>query len=370
MIVSDVAKAFAVTSEWIFACFSFALFASALVSLMAGRLMDTHGAGTTMKVASVVGAASLGLAAIAWNVAVFAIALFGMQVASAFLFYEAAFVFLVQRDVGQAKRQITTLTLIVGFSSTLFWPLTDWLLALISWRGVFAIYMVADILVALPLIVWAVGTGSVHLTSRNDDHQRQVSSAHPPKMIDVALIAIGFSLTTFILSAYLGQMIPILSSLGLGATAPWISALFGPSQVLIRFFAASLTSTMPPVKLTLLSSILLSVAGPILELSSGTVFGAVIFMVLLGFSSGLNSICRGTLPLSVFGSHGYGRRVALITGVRLLTASVAPLVYSVIQQQSGATIALAALTACGLGSILAFVLLAALQPVSDGRLPL
>lgn len=48
------------SEEWLLACFSFALLASALMSLVAGRLMDRYGAGNTMKVASFVGAASCG----------------------------------------------------------------------------------------------------------------------------------------------------------------------------------------------------------------------------------------------------------------------------------------------------------------------
>ncbi|MCK1541300.1 hypothetical protein IVB12_04685 [Bradyrhizobium sp. 179] len=57
-IVKEASHDLAVTEEWLIGCFSFALLASALISLVAGRLMDRYGAGTTMNVASFAGSAS------------------------------------------------------------------------------------------------------------------------------------------------------------------------------------------------------------------------------------------------------------------------------------------------------------------------
>ncbi|WP_284273047.1 MFS transporter [Bradyrhizobium iriomotense] len=356
VVANAVGQEFAVTDQWIFACFSSALFASALMSLIAGRLMDRYGAGITMKVASLAATVSLGLAALSWNALVFAVALFGMQISSAFLFYEAAFVFLVQRDAGNAKQQITLLTLIVGFSSTLFWPLTSLLLIWSSWRTVFGIYAGCNALIALPLVVCALRRCPARSRNHNYTLASRVHSQSSPTLIDLALITVGFSLTTFIFSAFLGRMIPILSSIGLDLEQTSVSALFGPSQVLIRIFAASLTERMTAIQLTILSSILLSAATIVVELSSRSVLGATIFTVLLGFSSGLNSICRGILPLSVFGRDGYGKRVGLINGFRLLTASFAPFLFTSIQSEYGIAVALALLAACGVGSILAFAL--------------
>lgn len=356
VIAGHVARDFAISEASIFASFSFALFASALMSFPAGSLMNRYGAGTPMKIASVAAALSLGIAAISWNAVVFMLALFGMQMASAFLFYEAAFVLLVQRDALRAKRQIILLTLIVGFSSTLFWPLTSSLLSLISWRGILAIYAGCNVLVALPLILFALRGRSLKADSARNIDDLQVSSRRSPRVIDLALITIGFSLTTFVFSAFLGQMIPILSSIGLDQQGAMVSALFGPSQVLIRLFATSLSERMAAIHLTILSSILLSVAAVVAALASHSIAGASVFIVLLGFSSGLSSICRGALPLSMFGQRGYGSRVGLISGFRLSTASFAPFFFSSIQTQYGTIVALTALVVCGFASVLAFVL--------------
>lgn len=136
-----------------------------------------------------------------------------MQLASAFLSYEAAFLFLVQRDAVHARPHMAALTLIVGFSSTLFWPLTSLLLTSISWRQVCCIYGGCNVLLALPLIQLALGKFPARLGDLNTVcGSRDQSSSKP---IDLVLITVGFSLTTFAFSALLCQMIPILSSIGL-----------------------------------------------------------------------------------------------------------------------------------------------------------
>ncbi|MDI3567395.1 MFS transporter [Bradyrhizobium sp. Arg816] len=352
-IAKEASRDLAVTEEWILGCFSLALLASALIALAAGRLMDRYGAGKTMRVASFAGGASLGVAAVSWNAVVFAIALFGMQLASAFLFYEAAFVFLVQRDAVHAKWQMAALTLIVGFSSTLFWPLTSLLLTSISWRQVCWIYGGCNVLLALPLIQLALGKSSARLGEQSTVCGSQDKPSSKP--IDLVLITVGFSLTTFAFSALLSRMIPILSSIGLDLQeAALVSTLFGPSQLAVRLFAGSFSERISPIQLTILSCVMLSAATFTIILASHSLVGIAIFVALVGFSSGLNSICRGSLPLSVFGPDGYGTRVGLITAFRLSTASFAPFFFNFVQTNCGVGLALASLAVCAVGSTLSF----------------
>ncbi|RXH36619.1 hypothetical protein XH99_06490 [Bradyrhizobium nanningense] len=357
-IAKEASRDLAVTEEWILACFSFALLASALMSLVAGRLMDRYGAGKTMKVASFVGAASLGIAAASWNAVVFAIALFGMQLASGFLFYEAAFVFLVQRDAVHAKPQMAVLTLIVGFSSTLFWPLTSLLLTSICWRQVCWIYGSCNVLLALPLIQLAHGKSSARLGDQNTACGSQDLSSS--KLIDLVLMTAGFSLTTFAFSALLSRMIPILSSIGLDLQeSALVSALFGPSQLAVRLLAGSFSERISPIQLTILSCVMLLAATFAIRPASHSLVAIVIFIAFIGFSSGLNSICRGSLPLSTFGPDGYGTRVGLITTFRLSTASFAPIFFNFVQSNFGVGLALASLAVCAVGSTLSFALVSA-----------
>lgn len=71
---------------------------------------------------------SLLACAFAPNWGTFAPALVTTGIATPFILYNTAFAVLVQIDPQAAPRRITLLTLIAGFSSTLFWPLATALL--------------------------------------------------------------------------------------------------------------------------------------------------------------------------------------------------------------------------------------------------
>ncbi|MBP2445104.1 hypothetical protein JOH51_002543 [Rhizobium leguminosarum] len=57
-----------------------------------------------------------------------------MEIALSFVLYSTAFAAIVQIGGGNAQRSITHLTLIAGFASMLFWPLTSTLHEHFGWR--------------------------------------------------------------------------------------------------------------------------------------------------------------------------------------------------------------------------------------------
>lgn len=320
--------------SWIFGAFSGALFLGALASVGAGRLFDAFGAGRVMCLSSVAAGLSLTIAAIAPSFAFFVLGLVGMQVVSACLFYEAAFTHLVQRDVKSANRQIAHLTLVVGFSSTIFWPLTAYLADQFSWRTVFLIYATGNLLVALPAHLWLARPLPTvhHVGSGSMTHAANASATRLPasrRSAALVLVILGFSMTTVVFSAVLGQMVPLLSALGLSWSGVLVSTIFGPAQVVVRLMASSRAMALwPPIQVTLVSCVALTLALLILAIGSAGLAGAIAFTILLGFSSGLNGICRGTLPLDLFGEQGYGRRMGAIAAIRLVLASAAPFAFA------------------------------------------
>nr|WP_320203419.1 hypothetical protein [Agrobacterium rosae]MDX8304923.1 hypothetical protein [Agrobacterium rosae] len=90
-----------------------------------GSLIDRVGAGVMMSIGSAVAAAALIVCAYAPGRITYFAALIGIGVAANLVQYGAAFVLSVQLQPTVAQRNITYLTLIAGFASTLFWPLTS-----------------------------------------------------------------------------------------------------------------------------------------------------------------------------------------------------------------------------------------------------
>ena len=68
--------------------------------------------------------------------------------------YGAAFALLVQLQPAVAPRSITYLTLIAGFASTIFWPITTALHAHLSWQNVYLVFAALNLFLCLPLHAW------------------------------------------------------------------------------------------------------------------------------------------------------------------------------------------------------------------------
>ncbi|RWQ61400.1 MAG: MFS transporter, partial [Mesorhizobium sp.] len=120
----------------------------------AGRWADRFGAGRVMTFGSAAAAAALVACAVAPGRVTFVLALMTMELASAFVLYSAAFVAIVQIGGAKAQRSITHLTLIAGFASTLFWPLTAALHEYLTWREVYLVFAGINVAICLPIHAW------------------------------------------------------------------------------------------------------------------------------------------------------------------------------------------------------------------------
>ena len=309
---------------WLFAAFSGGLLLGGLVAPEVGRRIDRHSAGAVMALGSIVAAAALLAAGMATNGPAFAVAVIIMQIAGTLVLYDAAFTALVQATGAEARKRITHLTLIAGFASTIFWPLTSWLDAALGWRNVYIAFALANLLVCVPIHAALAPRRGASAAAPAD---APAASGHAPVHAPASAMwfaTLGFGLSGFALSAILAQMVPLLTAVGLGASALLVSTLFGPAQVLVRFVNLMIGAARHPIGAALLALTLLPAAIAVLALGAPAIIAAVLFAVMLGFGSGLKSIVQGSLPLALFGASGYGARLGLMASVRQVLASVAP----------------------------------------------
>jgi len=324
-------------TSWLYGSLSVALLVGGLVAPEVGRRIDRHGAGLVMTLGSVAAATMLFGAAFAPNGVAFAVAVVGMQVTGAFVLYDAAFAALVQTTGVEARARITHLTLIAGFASTIFWPLTAWLQVLLDWRQIYVVFAVANLVLCFPVHI---------LLTRHHRAARAVAETPTSTVAPMVpedkrrrvfwLVTLGFALAGFALSAMLTQMVPMLTQLGLGTSALFVSALFGPAQVLVRFVNMLVGAKRHPMAATYIALTMLPLGLVVLTVSAPWVVGATIFAVLFGFGSGLKSIVQGTLPLALFGSASYGARLGFMAAVRQGLAAFAPFALAFVAEASGA----------------------------------
>lgn len=362
ILAADMAKDLNWTVEWIYGAFSAALLVGGLAAPFSGRWVDRFGAGHVMAAGSIGAAVALAACALAPGPVAFVAALIALEAAATLVLYDAAFAALAQISGQNARRSITHLTLIAGFASTLFWPLTTYLNDWIGWRDVYLLFAALHLGVCLPIHIMLArrtprqNTSTTNAADVNVAGAGSLNTADRPRAFK--LILLGFTLGGFVLSALLVHMVPLMAAIGFGAAGLLMASLFGPAQVFIRVLNMAFGRDLHPVRLAIIASTMLPIAAVLLIAGMSWPLVGFGFALICGFGSGLSSIVRGTVPLALFGAQGYGARLGNLTAVRLVVTSVAPFIFAWIMHSFGAATALWTMAVIGLMAVAAFAALA------------
>ena len=348
------AQSFGWPEAALFGALAASLLLSGAIAPWAGSLADRLGAGPVMGLGSVGAALALVLCALAPNGPAYAAALFAIELAAAFVLYPLAFAALAQIAGAAAQRQIVHLTLIAGFASTLFWPLTTMLTAQLGWRGTYLVFAGMNFALCVPL----------HFALARHVRQSKARGAAPPVAMGMArpdearrllwLMLAGFALTSLLAQSVLMHMVGLLAALGIGTAGVGVAALFGPAQVLSRVINMGFGGGLPQPWLAVIAAALMPLGALVLVLTAPSPLGAAAFAILFGLGSGLFSIVGGTLPLTLFGTAGYGRRLGVLNAVRQLSAALAPFVFALLAGLMGMAPALALAAGAGGLAVIAF----------------
>jgi len=158
-----------------------------------------------------------------------------------------------------------------------------------------------------------------------------------PEWLAMTLFATVIMMHGFVTSAFSVHLVHVLDTLGLGeSTAVLAGSLVGPAQVLARLAEMLWGKRIPALILGVFSVMLLPIAfGLLLGLPTG-LMNALLFGLFYGASNGLVTIVRGIVPLALFGPHGYGRRLGMISAPSLAVKAASPMVVAAVLAQSGA----------------------------------
>jgi MFS family permease len=339
LIVPAVAAEFSVRPSHLFAAFSVGLLLAGFLAPRIGRLMDDTGAPRIMAVGSVLAAAALVALAVAPNFATFAIALVVLEFIALAVLYDAAFASLAAIAGPDARRQITRLTLIAGFASTLFWPLTEWLTETAGWRATYLCFAAMHLFVAFPLHFRMM---RLHAPSPAAGRQEALPEQPRFPLLPTAVagrafvfLALSFALSGLVISAMGVHMVSTLEASGLGENATAIAMMMGPAQVLSRIVEAVFGSRYHPLWTAILSSAALPLAMLMLVLPIPPLAAGIAFVVLSGMGQGLSSIVRGTVPLALFGAQGFGGMLGRLAVVRTTLSAGAAFIFALSVERLG-----------------------------------
>ncbi|WP_227427078.1 MFS transporter [Roseibaca sp. Y0-43] len=336
ILVPHVAAEFAVAPATLFGMFSIGLFLGGLLSSRFGGWLDRFGAPRVMTVCSAAVAALFAAMSVAPNLWVYGALVIPLEAISFMVLYDAAFAALALRVPKGTRQAITRLTLIGGFASTLFWPLTGWLAEAFGWRMTYLVFAGLHLLVALPLHGWIAALGRKPGIAAEEAPPAPDWPPVPPAQTRRAfwLLGASFALTGIVIAALGVHLVPVLLERGLGQTAYLIGMAMGPTQVLVRIVDATLWRGLHPLGVAIISGSAV-VCAVLALLLPGSVALALAFAVLFGAGQGLASIVRGAVPLALFGTPGLGRRLGQLAGLRNVSAAAAPVLFAVAQQAIG-----------------------------------
>src|SRR5690606_32650031 len=226
----------------------------------------------------------------AWSpsVAVFALAIVMLEISSGMVQYQAAFAALVENEPRTASRSITYLTLIGGFASTIFWPISAALSGFLTWREIYLVFAALNLFVCMPLHFWIIYVGKAASRLEPNRTPNVVVGALPPeaRRRGMILVSFAFAVLGFTLAAILAHMVPMLGTLGFGTMAVVVGSIFGPSQVASRLINMIFGTRLSPPMLAVISALLIVLGVMTLGLSGDWLPGAVVFAICLGLGSG------------------------------------------------------------------------------------
>lgn len=323
-----------VSPVWVFGAFSVALAMSALFGPWAGARVD-GGAGRGVLMASnFVFAAGLMLLAASPSLPVLFIGWAVIGLGMGIGVYEVGFATLTGIYGKDARGPITGITLIAGFASTIGWPLSGVMLATWGWREACLGWALIHLCLALPLnALLPQGTKAAPSVAVD-----LAEDGPAPSRLALWLLAFVFAATWFNSTAMAAHLPGLLKEAGAStAMAIAAGALIGPAQVAARVLEFGLLRRFHP----LFSARMAAAAHPIAAVALVSFGGpaAYAFALLHGAGNGILTIAKGTLPLTLFGPAGYGKRVGWLGAPSRVLQAAAPLIFG------------AALAAWGLSAI-------------------
>lgn len=349
ILAAPMARDLGLTTGWVYGAFSLALLVSAALGPAAGRRIDRLGGRDVLAVSNLVFAAGLLLLAGAGGPVLLFAGWAVMGVGMALGLYEAAFATLAGIYGRDARGSITGITLLAGFASTVGWPLTAALEAELGWRLACAAWAVLHLGVGLPLNRLALPPGTQPAPAEPGPAAGRVGVDR-----SMVLLAFVFSAAWFVSTAMAAHLPRLLEAAGASATAAIAAAaMVGPAQVAGRLLEFGVLQRFHP----LLSARLAAVAHPlgvcVLLAAGGPAAG--VFTVLHGAGNGILTIAKGTLPLVIFGAHGYGERQGLLMVPARFAQAGAPFAFALLMERYGAQALLlsAALGLAMLGALMA-----------------
>jgi len=327
VLASPIQASLGISQTWLFGAFTVGMLVSGAASPAAGRMIDRRGGRPVLAAGSLLGACAFTLLALAQNAAMFVAGWILGGLAMAAALYDPAFATLHQLSREYYRRSVTALTLIAGFASTVFWPLTNWLEGSIGWRATFGIFAVLHLMVCLPLHWFVVprtkGAGIAH------DAGKYVNDGAEAPQASYYWLATAFSIAMFVMAVVFAHLIEMLKARGISSgDAILVGSLIGPMQVAARVVEFGFARHARATRVGIVAFGVFAAAILVLAFAGHNFWWAIVFAILFGCSNGVMTIVRGTAPAELFGQRQIGSLLGRLARPAFIAKAIAPVTFA------------------------------------------
>ena len=339
-------------NEVVFSGLTIMMLVSALAGPTTGRLLRRFGAARVLALSSVIMAAGLLALAAANGVVLYALAWIVIGLAGALGLSAPAYTAVVEREGINGKRVIAILMLFTGLSATVFWPAFAALEALIGWRSTLCVSAGLQVLVCLPLYLFGLPKPVA------TPEQAQAADVEPVDLSQLErrraflLMAAATSIGSFV---SFGLAPSLLALLRLSGASPALALQLGSARgalgVAARFVDMVLGRRGNAILTFSIGMSLMLVSFLLAMVFTGTPAALVGFVALYGFGTGVVTVARALLPLSLFSLRDYGLQASRLSLPQNIANAAAPVVFTALLDRVGA------LAALGVGAVLSAVAL-------------
>ncbi|MEZ7128053.1 MFS transporter [Nonomuraea sp. AD125B] len=314
-----------------------------------GRLLDRRGGRGLMTAGSLLGAAAV----LAWSQVRSVAELYAvcavLGLASAAVLYEAAFAVIVAWfDPARRARALLTVTVVAGFASSVFLPLTGFLVDRYGWRQALMVLAAGYALTAVPLHALTVrdrpGPSRVDRGAIVGDALRE----RP-----FWLLAAGFLAQTGAVSVMGVLLVTYLIALGHPPVfAASVAGLLGVLSVTGRLVTTGLQARWRVALITAAMFGLQGLAAVLLPLAGRSTGGAVAAVVLFGLGFGVATIARPALIADRYGTAAFASLSGALALPITVAKALAPLAAAGIAEVAGFPAVMGAVAAaCATGAL-------------------
>lgn len=330
--------------------FTASVLTSAALAVPVGRWLDRHGGRALMTAGSLLGAILLTAWSQVHTLWQLYLVLVGIGIASAASLYEAAFAVIIAWHAPRRRSSaLLALTVVAGFASTVFLPLTGWLVHAYGWRIALLLLASTQAVLTVPLHAVVLRAPPAHPT-----RSRRPAAQLRTVFTDRAfwLLTVAFTANTAAIAVVTVHLVAALIHWGHPATfAATTAGLFGLLSVTGRLTTTGLQRRYRTIPIVATIFAVQGLAAAVLPLVGRTSALAVIAVIGFGLGFGVATIAKPVLLAERYDTRRYATIAGTMAGPMTVAKAAAPLAAAWLLSTSGyATVFAAVAATCAIAA--------------------